>query len=185
VRSRRDSALGGEARRRRRDWLGGRKSTIQELDRDEPENGLPRVLLVVDLVVIRGVLCILRLTDRVATKPNRTVPRPLTADPAVNAGPYVRCGMPMERGSLARRESEFPDTHVVVAEQEEGAHLGRGGAELGRECLGVERSLVQNVGSDALLSTTACPTMPRADRGRQGGLREGPHACGTEPDPNL
>jgi hypothetical protein len=105
--------------------------------------------------VIRGVRCILCLTDRVATKPHRTVPRPLTADPAVNAGPYVRCDMPMELGSLARSESELPDTYVVVAEQEEGAHLGRGGAELGRECVGVERSLVQNVGSDALVSTIA------------------------------
>ena len=63
--------------------------------------------------------------------------------------------MPIEWGSLARSESELPDTYVVAAEQEEGAHLGRGGAELGRECVGVERSLVQNVGSDALVSTIA------------------------------
>jgi hypothetical protein len=63
--------------------------------------------------------------------------------------------MPMERGSLAWSESEFPDTYVVVAEQEEGANFGRWGAELGRECVGVERSLVQNVGSDALVSTIA------------------------------
>jgi hypothetical protein len=105
--------------------------------------------------VIRGVLCILRLTDRVATEPNRPVPQPLTSDPAVNAGPYVRCDMPMERGSLARSESEFPDTYVFVAEQEEGAYLGCWGAELGRERVGVERSLVQSVGSDALVSTIA------------------------------
>jgi hypothetical protein len=128
---------------------------IEQLDCDEPQNRLPRVLLVVDLVVIRGVPCILRLTDRVATKPNRTVPQPLTTDPAVNAGPHIRCDMPMERGSLARSKSEFPDTYMVVAEQEEGAHLGRWGAELGRECVGVERSFVQNVGSDALVSTIA------------------------------
>ena len=63
--------------------------------------------------------------------------------------------MPMEGGSLSRSESEFPDTYVVVAEQEKGAHLGRWSAELGRECVGVERSLVQNVGSDALVSTIA------------------------------
>jgi hypothetical protein len=133
--------------------------------------------------VIRGVPCILRLTDRVATKPNRTVPQPLTADPAVYAGPYVRCGVPMERGSLARSESEFPDTYVVVAKQEEGSHFGRGGAELGSECVGIERSLVQNVGSDALVSTIAwAAEMPRADRRGQGGLCDGRHACRTEQD---
>ena len=104
----------------------------EEFDSDEAYLGVPGVLEIVDHRIGGRVRQEAGVTLLVATDVIDAVRGALLADPALDHGPEVMAVMKVEGPSLAGLETYFPDSHLVIPEQEAGSKLSVAVSRLGQ-----------------------------------------------------